>query len=460
MVSGVGGLGSVAYAIGLDAVQEGAVGGYKQLLNGTLVRADVMQYTCVKNGGCEHADYSCDPYTVSEPQITIDANGKATTTWVSVTRYETCPQMTEEFTYTVTDSLDNIHVIAANVFAQNPAVWRDHGVNMSGSDQVPRGVPARWQQIKDSIEAGRAEPVTVVDTYANYILPNEKTIHKEHSDDIARLREMKLLPDHTANVTDPVHDNFIADKVAFAGLDPPPNAADWQQAVMRFNAALGMQLQGDLHVVVVRSSRLHGVFSPQDYLQALKAYWLNGLGKDAIAKNGIIVVLGVNDDADKVDWAQSSTGMPDGTGNDGMLYQLNTKLPGKPFTVDAVFGDTRARIQTAPDGKFEPVYTIGEGVIPQITMVLEPFERACMGCEGEEDKGKTGYVYLKTEIPLEGWPMFWTILLYLLTFGLVWFLTMCVYSGVTGEIAFPSPWQEQWSSRKPSDPYGSYNYRY
>ena len=59
------------------------------------------------------------------------------------------------------------------------------------------------------------------------------------------------------------------------------------------DAALGSTLQGDLHLVIVDAKKIS---DPDNYSNALVAYWLSPkFGKDALSKNGIVVVLGTSD---------------------------------------------------------------------------------------------------------------------------------------------------------------------
>lgn len=413
------GLGTgAAYHIGLSAAQTGAVSGYHQFLNGSLVSADVNVTHCDRDGSCVHEDNYCDSYTDIETETYTDANGKTQTRTKLVTKYHSCPQMTEEYTYTVADNFGNRYTIANHIFAENPTQWRSKGVDMSGSGSVPRGVPPRWQQFKTDIDAGDADPVTVPNTYSNYVLGSEATILKASSQDIKQLQKAKLLPLHTANMNkDPIHDDFNADKVSFVGMSAPANAATWQQALMRFNAALGMRLQGDMHLVVLKASSLPSNISEESYLNALKAYWLNDLGKNALAKNGIMLVLGLDETGAKIQWAKAATGMP--VGNNEMVQGLQNELEGVSFDPDKLFGNTKASIVES-NGKKKPTYTIGEGIIPQVVMVDFPFKRACMGCKSAEDKGQQGFIYLQTEIPLAGSDLVITDVLYVVTIVVLW----------------------------------------
>lgn len=402
------GVAAGSYPIAHHVAQRGAIGGYHQFINANVTAAHVEVINCTEDGSCEH-HYDCDSYQVYDG---TDKNGNAE----YHTEWRKCPYATQEFTYTIHDTYDkDERIVADHIFSAHPQKWRSWGFHSLPSN-VQRGEPAGWTQIVNDLQAGLADPITLPDVYDNYILASEDAILKASSDNIARLTRAHLLPDHTANLQDPIYGVFQADKMSFIGFRPSDTKA-WQQSLMQFNAALGMQRQGDMHVVAIKASALpHGV-SSEDYLNALKAYWLNDLGKNAIAKNGIILVLGVDNSGSKVVWSKAATGMP--VGNGAMLASLSSDLEGTAFSPSAVFGTTEA---LATGSKV--TYAIGHGAVSQIVMVDFPFVRSCMACQSKNDaahKGQ-GFIYLSTDIPLGGWGIVLTILvdfviLLLLAFG-------------------------------------------
>jgi hypothetical protein len=179
----------------------------------------------------------------------------------------------------------------------------------------------------------------------------------------------------------------------------------WQEALRRFNAALGSKLQGDLHAVVVNSAR---VSDPHDYLKALRAYWLSGhFGKSAIAKNGIILVVGTTD-GQTIDWAQAATAMP--YGNNVMLQAMQNNLAPvagvkQPLTPQHVFGEPHTVITAAtkPGAHDNVQVTLStpRGVLEQTMFEFAPYLRPCMVCA----KGQgVGYANLVEKIqPSLGW---------------------------------------------------------
>lgn len=408
----LGAITPASYFIGLHASQQGAVSGYSQFLNGSIVAANVETTNCSRDGSCQHS-YECDSYSVTVQDVSYDSKGKAHYSSHQETRWHDCPYVTQEFSYTLDDSLGDSHTIASHVFATTPVAWKDPYSFWGGTKAIPgdvnRGVPAQWQHAADGIKLGNLDPVTVPNTYKNYILSSEKTLLKDSSDEIDALKSKNLLPNHTVNLQKPIYDNFIADKINFVGVSPTPSVAStWRSALMHFNAALGMTRQGDLHVIAVKASAVAKVTSPDGYLNAVKAHWLNDLGKKALAKNGVIVVLAVDDSASTIKWSRSSTGMP--IGNGAMIQALNLELTGTPFTPANVFGSTTASTTTV-NGKLTAKYSVGTGIVAHIILQKYPFERACMGCSGAEDAGQTGFTQLSTEIPLGGTALVWTIII-------------------------------------------------
>lgn len=395
------GTSTLSYPIALSAVQTGAVNGYHQSINGTVVRVPPpLVIDCSEDGSCAH-EHDCDRYTETHTESYTDSNGKSKTRTVEETKYRRCPEMTQEFTYTLNITTDGKSIktltIASDIYAANPVRWRgDIAVNPN----VPRGVPPQWQHARDSLAHGIGDPVTLSGDYANYILSNEETILRASSGDIDKLQQKHLLPLPTArmdiakddDLTPTIYNGMDADKVSFVGMSPPANQADWQAALMRYNTALGMQHQGDMHVVIIKDSTLQGVVSPDAYAAAVKAYWLNDLGKFALAKNGIMVVLGVDDKLTKVQWARADTGMP--AGNGPMLDALKYNLPGVAFDPKKVIGETTTHVT---NGSPKVTYSYGNGVIEQTTLHDFPFARACMDCR---DTGQPGFVYLQSEIPI------------------------------------------------------------
>jgi hypothetical protein len=408
------GAGAATYPIMHSISKEHAVGGYHQYLNGSIVSADMEHFKCTRDGPCDH-EYSCDYYYTTEYYTDSDGNTHSR----EELHWHHCPYASEEFSYMVTDTFGNTYDLGDHFFAEKPLPWKR---NKSVPTDVPRGVPARWQHAHDSLKRGDSDPVTVQGEYKNFILSSEDTILKAASSNIAQLRKARLLPDHTKNIQSPIHQQYLADKVSFVGFTPS-NPAAWQDALMHFDAGLGMTRQGDMHIVAIKASGIPASISPEDYMNALKAYWLNSLGKNALAKNGIALVLAVNDSASQVEWAKAATGMP--IGNGVMLQRLSSQLSGLPFTPPAILGSTTARVDPTTH---KVTYTPGSGRAAQIVMQEFPFVRACMECKDKNEKGQHSFVDLSDQIPLSTSGRVWgTILLLALIFiGWSWIYNFLV----------------------------------
>ncbi len=421
------GIGYFSGPIALNIAQTGAVAGYQQSLNGTVLSVADQSYQCYRDGPCVHT-YDCDSYQVLVHAAYTDSNNNYHAA-VYDTDYHQCPVATWEFKYTITAKAYHAYTftLVDHGFARNPKPWccaQEVDGDSSIPSSVPRGVPAQWLKAKRDKAAGNSDAVTVHDSYANYILANEATIFRKYSDDIGMLRKRHLLPPPPLA---PIYDNYLSRKVYFVGLHPSaPVQGAWQSVVAHLNADLGTNLQGDMHVVAVNANVLQGVISPFNYARAIQADWLNDYGKEAVAKNAIILVVGVNPLTNTIAWAQADTGMPNG--NEAMLQTLHDQLPGVAFTPNALFGNTTAQVVQTPQGT-SVHYTLGSGTVTQIVMRTHAFLRACMGCQSARDKkvdkGQQGYVYLKTELPLPAWGVIVTIIvdiliLAILTAAVLW----------------------------------------
>src|SRR5262249_8718371 len=161
-------------------------------------------------------------------------------------------------------------------------------------------IPDFWTQADNRIRAGNPGPVTARRDYENYILASQSSILHKYSGAIDQYKKDGVLP----KINSSVYGFYYEDRVYFVGVQP---AGNWQWYINKFNAALGLALQGDLHLVIVNSNK---VGNPDEYTQALVAYWQSkDFDRDDLSKNGIVVVVGTKDGT-TVDWARAATGMP------------------------------------------------------------------------------------------------------------------------------------------------------
>ena len=370
---------------------------FRQYTNGWETEAVEEVLTCSRDGPCIH-EYDCDPYRCEPHDCNCrctarDEAGQCTsksceTCWNTCTH--DCPYATQEFTYTVGTTIGD-YTIGAHHFAEFPVEWR---AGSGFPEDVPRGAPRFWLEAKARIDAGSPGPATKRVWYDNYILASERTILKQYSSMIDDYREADLLPP----VPRRVHDFYFADKVSFVGFAPGDEAA-WQTALMTLNAALGSELEGDLHLVIVQDARVSS--NPDAYILALKAYWQDSSvwGDDCLSKNGIVAVLGTRD-SETVSWARAETGMP--LGNERLRVAIRSELDGVELTPRAVLGDVRGGFYTRGKDGERQVRSMGQGgALRTILWGLDdPATRFVQTSMTGDEAGSAGggFLYLGSEI--------------------------------------------------------------
>lgn len=314
--------------------------------------------TCTRDGACVH-EYQCDPYTVTylATETYTKADGTTGTRTVTRTRteYHSCPYTTTEHTFTVTNDAGTTYTLAANWFPENPHkhLWRPSDFSGLFSEELPAGVgagvPAAWTRAKDRIDAGNPSGTTERHDYKNLILASQDDIYTKHSDDIDDYVAAGLMP----KVTTTIYDAYLADKAYFVGNVPAGTTAGaWQEEVMRLNGVVGPQKQADLHLVLLTDTDTGSDIDR--YTTALNAYWQSdALGKDTLSKNGIVIVVAIDDTT--VTDARAFTGMP--AGNEAFTQDIADRLDGLTATPESLLGTDgaiRAAIFDAETG-FERV---------------------------------------------------------------------------------------------------------
>lgn len=325
------------------------------------------------------------------------------------TRYHDIPYCSEEWTFVVHTTLGDF-VIADRNLPTNPNDYR-YRAYKSVPDDLPHGIPDFWTAAKKRVDANTPGPVTQRRTYPNYILASEHSILKRYSKDIEGYAKQGLLPQLKR---EPIFDFYFADRAYFVNVRPP---GDWQGALNRFNAAFGSTRQGDLHLVFVDANQ---VSDPDNYIGALIAYWQSpAFEKDALSKNGVLVVVGT---ADKktAKWARAVTTMP--TGNEQMVLDIQHGLVGAQLTPTAICGhpemSLRTRKWTYTDSALEKAVLTGE----------HPYVRVHMG--SASDKDSTGYAYLLREIEPKGWQRAMVLIVSALFGCIAW--AICIMRGAPG----------------------------
>ena len=389
---------------------------FNEYWNGFEKAATWERTPCSRDGPCVH-EYDCDPWIHIHVETHTDSEGHTTTTTYPHTHYHSCPYTTEEWTFSVDTTL-GFYTIGDHWLPTDPKSHRFRA-NHSVPDNIPSGIPAFWSKAKARVDNGKPGPVTKRMQYDNYILASDNSILKQYSDKIKQFLDAGLLP----KVTHDVHDFFYADKVYFVGFTPE-NPEAWQSAVMYLNAALGTELQGDLHLVIAQDSRI--LREPDAYITALKAYWTNTkvFDDNAVSKNAIIVVVATQDHK-TISWARAVTGMP--LGNEAMLVAIQNGLKGIPLTPDAVVGDVNGEFYTKEYENGEKKLKIrgihGNGALEKILWGLDypstKFSRISMTGKDKDDLGG-GFLYLDSEIQPSSWQKFWIVFVGFFLSLLVW----------------------------------------
>ena len=327
-------------------------------------------------------------WTETITSCTTDSKGNQSCTTSYVTHTETAPIETpyasREHHYTINswmyDGKDGqmAYTFPRAYLDAKPERYR--GSNREIPDNLPKGAPADWLDAKSRLDASDPRAVTKIGTYKNYILASKDDVLKTYGPRLDEYKAAGLLPDHTANINgNPITgpSESQADKISFVGVNVPDKDA-WQKSVMRFNAALGTKLQGDLHVVLIDAATVPWN-DAVPYTQSLKAYWQSdAFGRRAIAKNGIILVMGVDKATNTVAWADATTGMP--FGNETMIQFLRDNLPGKALEPATLFGTPRTIVKGA---SAEVTHPAPEGLVESIVFETAPFKRFSMSCDNE-----------------------------------------------------------------------------
>lgn len=341
---------------------------YNQTLNGWETKAWRKDVICTRDGPCSHS-YACDPYIV---MVTYTYScGKSTCTGVRPeTRWRQCPYAKIEYDYHIDTTLGDYLVGDRWVSADRPR-WR---ASVAVPASIPAGVPVLWQAALERITQGLPGPVSKRSSYENLILASDKTILKRFSPDMERLRTSLLVQ---APIPVGITDFYTSRHLAVIGPRLAPNDdAKWDSRLRYVNASLS-ELQGDLYVVLVTEQSAKA--TPDELVNALRAYWF-GFARDALAKNAIVLVLGLSE-GNIVKWSRAWTGMP--LGNDLLLARL-MDLEGHPADPDVLLGQQHK----------------GKRVPAVVTDLLfnEPSRFKRVSMTGKDGGLGGGYLYLRGEI--------------------------------------------------------------
>ncbi len=364
---------------------------FNEYWNGWEVAAIKEPITCSRDGPCSW-DYDCDPYIVMvECNCSTDSKGNSHCSTCLETRYHSCPYVDVENNYYVNTTLEQ-YTIAKHVFPENPQAhrWRrSESIPQSVIESAGTGDPQFWVVANKRCLTGQPGPVSVRREYSNYILASDHTLMKEHSSDVAYYQSLHLLPAVSSGINGIYHTN----KVYFIGWQPK-DTSEWMSAVEYLDAALGYQLQGDLHLVVVKNKNVSD--NPERYALALKAYWQDKkiFEQNSLSKNAVAVIVGT-EDGQTVSWSRAITGMP--LGNEKLIVYFRDGLRGVSLTADALIGpavSVRDNLGThLPYDKEKNAGVIGRAVLG-LDDPSTRFKRISMS--GKDGQG--GFLYLKNEI--------------------------------------------------------------
>lgn len=369
---------------------------------------------CYEDGPMKHYWVRSEQVTYYEDEPVYDSKGRRTGTRrvrKTKTVYHNVPYTNHEYTYKVISNIGETTIADRNL-PENPNSDRYNWLVPVPDYPGEVGIPPFWAEARDRIARGDSGPVTMRKEYANYILASHRSILHRFSDSIDKYEQDGLMPQFNHQV----HSFYLEDRVYMVGASP---AGNWQDAINRFNGALGTELQGDLHLVIVDANR---VTDPDNYFLALMAYWLSpsDFGHDALSKNGIVVVLGTKDNQ-TVSWARAGTGMPEG--NEAMAVDVQSQLKGVKLDPQSVLGRPKA---SSLSGTLDIGYPDPKGALQLVLWGPNKFQRVHMGKPGES--GNIGYSYLLREVEPTGMQHFW-VLFVTCVFGCVaW--GICIYAGV------------------------------
>lgn len=350
---------------------------FTEYWNGFESSVSLDTVTCKRDGWC-HNTFSCDPYLVTEIEYYTDSDGNTQSRTVTRTEYHDCPYATEETSYTIHTTVGDF---SAGDNLMTGEQWRAGHPIPGGRVTEP---PALWLEARERIDSGNPGGVTKTNNYKNFILASNNSILKGYSDKIEELESASLLPSPPSGT----YDIYSASKAFVVGEIEGVDVNRLNRELQNLNGAFGMELKGNLRLVLVDESKL--TMSAEDYKNSLHAYWSDAerFGRYALPKNDVVVIVGVSatSGTPTVSWAKGFTGMP--VGNEGLLQDLSSKLKGA--IIDGSFIGSATY-----DPKSDKV-THGDGVLESVLWGENKFERVSMEQKDEGDVG-SGFAYLSNE---------------------------------------------------------------
>ena len=367
---------------------------YYENWNGWELKARLIRESCYEDGPMRHYWIETRRELVDvdvEETYTDPSTGEEKTRTVTKKEWKDVdykiPYTTEEWTFVVETSIGDVQ-IAYRFLPENPNQYRYRFLKGVPSYPSTTGYPDFWLDVKDRVESNHPGPVTLRKAYENYILASQSSILKRFNDSIERYEKLGQLP----AINSQVRNFYFSDRVYFVGVKPEKGSvSDWQRAMQRFDAALGQSLQGDLHLVVVDANK---ITDKDNYSGALFAYWQSpAFGKNALSKNGIVIVVGTRDGV-TIDWAVASTGMP--LGNEALLAEIKDALKGKALDPETLLGHPTASIT---GGTVKVTNTSGE--LEKLFWGPNRYKRVHMNSKD----GEVGFEYLLRELRPTGFQL-------------------------------------------------------
>jgi hypothetical protein len=382
---------------------------YNEYWNGWEVSAQVLRRPTSEDGFMRHYWVETRKEKYWDDEEYTDSDGKKQTRRVQKEKDvdHKIPYTTEEWDFVVHTTIGDV-TIATGYLPENPNAYRFRwGVSVpTWKYESTTGYHPYYLTVKDRLDRNNPGPVTLRKTYDNYILASQTTILARFNDSIDKYKRDGMLP----KITSAISGYYDADRVYFVGAT---GTGDWQASGRRFNAALGQTLQGDLHLVIVNADK---VLDRDNYAGALAAYWQSPeFGKDALSKNGIVVVLGAKDG--KVAWAIATTGMP--MGNEHLMLEIRNSLKGVAVDAEELLGRPYATI----NGGGVDVHNT-QGALEKIIWGKNKFQRVHMT---DKHGNGVGYEYLLKELKPTGGQQAGILVVVFFLSGLAWGL--CIYLG-------------------------------
>jgi len=383
---------------------------YNENWNGWEVQAKLVRQATREDGFMRHYWIETREVEYWDDEEYKDSDGKTQTRRVKKKKDVDfkIPYTTEEWDFVITTSIGDV-TVATGFLPENPNNYRYRWlVNVpEWKYSSTTGYHPYYLEVKSRIDHNNPGPVTLRMTYENYILASQTTILQRFNDSIDRYKTAGLLPKINGSITG----YYDANRVYFVG--GATISGDWLAASRRLNAALGQTLQGDLHTVVVDADK---VLDRDNYVGALTAYWQSKeFGKDALSKNGIVIVIGAK--GGKVAWAVGATGMP--MGNEHLMLDIRNGLAGTDLNAEALFGFPTATL----NGGSVQVHNT-QGAIEKLLWGRNKFERVHMS---DKNGNGVGYEYLLRELEPTGGQKVGILFVVFLFSGFAWGL--CIYLG-------------------------------